>query len=73
MLNFTKSYSYMDVGSPIDVFVPYVNTQSLRFNDKCSIKLCKPRNCPSIFEKNSLYIFKTQLKTYLFRLAYPNS
>ena len=28
-------------------------------------------NCPSITAKSHLSIFKTQLKTYLFRLAYP--
>ena len=75
-----------------DLIVPYVNTRSLRSNNKCFIKPCKPRlktygeRCfkyagPQEWNKlpihirkiSSLSIFKTQLKTYLFRLAYPSS
>ena len=75
-----------------DLIVPYVNTRSLRSNDKCLIKPCKPRlrsygercfkyagppewnKLPIYIRKSSsLFIFKTQLKTYLFMLAYPSS
>ena len=72
-----------------DLIVPYVNTRSLRSNDKCLIKPCKPRlrsygeRCfkyarPQEWNKMPTYIrkfsiFLTQLKTYLFRLAYPSS
>ena len=75
-----------------DLIVPYVNTRSLRSNNKCLIKPCKPRlrtngeRCftyygPQEWNKlpihirkmPSLSIFKTQLKTYLFQLAYPSS
>ena len=75
-----------------DLIVPYVNTRSLRSNDKCLIEPCKPRlrsygeRCfkyavPQEWNKlplhirksSSLSIFKTQLKTYLFQLAYPSS
>ena len=75
-----------------DLIVPYVNTRSLRSNDKCLIKPCKSRlrsygkRCfkyagPQEWNKLSIYIrksssisiLKTQLKTYLFRLAYPSS
>ena len=71
---------------------PYVNTWSLRSNDKCLIKPCKFRlrsygeRCFKhaghqewkkipiyIRTRSSLSIFKSQLKTYLFRLAYPSS
>ena len=75
-----------------DLIVPYVDTRSLRSNDKGLIKPCKPRlrsygeRCfkytgPQEWNKlhiyipksSSLSIFKTQLKTYLFLLAYPSS
>ena len=71
-----------------DLIVPYVNTRSLRSNDKCLIKLSKNRlrsygkRCfkyvgPQewnklpihIHKSSSLSIFKTQLKTYLFRVS----
>ena len=73
-----------------DLIVPYVNTRSLRSNDKFFNEPCKPRlrsygeRCfkyagPQEWNKLPLYIrkssslsiFKTQLKTYLFQLAYP--
>ena len=73
-----------------DLIVQYVNTRSLRSNDKCLIEPCKTRlrsygeRCfkyagPQEWNKLPIYIrksstrsiFKTQLKTYLFLLAYP--
>ena len=74
-----------------DLIVPYVNTRSLRSNDKCLIKPYKPQlrsygdicfkyTGPQEWNKlpihirksSSLYMFKTQLKTYVLMLAYPS-
>ena len=87
-----RAYHHTAPSHICDLIVPYVNTRSLRSNDKCLIKPCKPRlrsygercfkyagpqewnKLPIHIRKSSfLSIFKTQLKTYLFQLAYPSS